>query len=124
MAPASPAALHVTLEALERDGTAAQLRAVAATLTPVERRALAAEVAEGDRLAELVVAVLATAPSEGAAQPSTGWPALVVRCSNCGGDGWLPAQDDDLERCVACGALVPFTGPDDTPAPSPGREGA
>jgi hypothetical protein len=47
------------LEALERDGTAAQLRAVAATLSAEEHERLAAEAAAGDRLAELVMAVLA-----------------------------------------------------------------
>jgi hypothetical protein len=52
-------ALLDDLEALERDGTAERLRAIAATLTPDERHRLAAEAAEGDRLAELVEAALA-----------------------------------------------------------------
>jgi hypothetical protein len=34
---------------------------------------------------------------------------LVVRCLRCGGDRWWPAQDGDLERCVACGTPAPFT---------------
>jgi hypothetical protein len=50
--------LLVDLAQLERDGTAAQLRAVAATLTPDEHRRLAQEAA-GDRLPQLVQAVLA-----------------------------------------------------------------
>jgi hypothetical protein len=54
--------LAAVLEELDRDGTAAQLRAVAATLTPEEHDRLAAEAAEGDRLAQLVVAVLASIP--------------------------------------------------------------
>jgi hypothetical protein len=48
------------LEQLERDGTAARLRAVAATLTPEEHHRLAAEAAGGDRLAALVQVVLTT----------------------------------------------------------------
>ena len=53
------------LEALERDGTAAQLREVAATLAAEEHQRLAAEAATGDGLAELVMAVLAPpAPTE------------------------------------------------------------
>jgi hypothetical protein len=55
-------ALLADLEALERDGTAAQLRAVAATLTAAEHQRLVAEAAAGDRLAQLVVAVLAAIP--------------------------------------------------------------
>jgi hypothetical protein len=52
---------------LETGGTAARLRAIATTLTPEEHRRLAAEAAAGDRLAELVVAALATAAgTEGA----------------------------------------------------------
>jgi hypothetical protein len=62
MVPAMPAALLATLEELERDGTAAQLRAIAATLTAEEHDRIAAEAAEGDRLAQLVVAVLASIP--------------------------------------------------------------
>jgi hypothetical protein len=59
--------LLADLEALERDGTAAQLRAIAATLTPEEHHRVAIEAAEGDRLAAIVVAVLATAAgTEGA----------------------------------------------------------
>jgi hypothetical protein len=52
--------LAADLEELERDGTAARLRAVAATLTVEEHHRLAAEAEAGDRLAELMVAVLAT----------------------------------------------------------------
>jgi hypothetical protein len=62
---ASLLALLADLEQLERNGTAAQLRAVAATLTPVEHRRLAAEAAAGDRLAGLICAMLAScAPAE------------------------------------------------------------
>src|SRR5262245_16340556 len=50
------------LEQLERAGTVAQLRAIASTLTAEEHHRLAAEAATGDRLAELVVAVLAAIP--------------------------------------------------------------
>jgi hypothetical protein len=84
-------ALQADLEELY-DDTAAQLRAIAATLTPVERRALAAEAADGDQLALQVLNEL-----------------LVVRCLRCGGERWRPAQDGDLERCEACGAPAPFT---------------
>jgi hypothetical protein len=52
-------ALLRDLEELERDGTAPQLRVVAKGLTADEHHRLAAEAAKGDRLAELVVAVLA-----------------------------------------------------------------
>jgi hypothetical protein len=51
--------LLADLEALERDGTAATLRAIATTLTREEHQRLRAEAAAGDRLAELVTAVLA-----------------------------------------------------------------
>jgi hypothetical protein len=94
------------LEALERDGTAAQLRAIAATLTADERHRLEAEAAAGDRLAELITAVLAT-PAEGR---------VVVRC-RCGGIAWWPEPDGKAERCVECGAgspvsmTMPRTGP-------------
>jgi hypothetical protein len=57
-------ALLADVEALERDGTAATLRAIANTLTMEERERLRAEAAAGDRLAELVTAVVAT-PLEG-----------------------------------------------------------
>src|SRR5262245_35154954 len=50
------------LEELERDGTPARLRAVATTFTAEEHHRLAAEAATGDRLAELVLAVLAVLP--------------------------------------------------------------
>jgi hypothetical protein len=55
-------ALLADLEALERDGTGAKLRAIAATLTSEEHERLRAEAAVGDRLAELITAVLATQP--------------------------------------------------------------
>ena len=55
-------ALLTNLEQLERDGTAARLRAIAATLTAEEHQRLAAEAASGDRLAQLIVAVLASLP--------------------------------------------------------------
>jgi hypothetical protein len=54
------AVLLTDLEQLERDGTAAQLRAIAASLAADERHRLGAEAAAGDRLAILVQAVLAT----------------------------------------------------------------
>jgi len=50
--------LLADVEQLERDGTAEKLRAIAATLTPEEHQRLAAEAATGDRLAELVNAVV------------------------------------------------------------------
>jgi hypothetical protein len=50
--------LRADLEQLERDGTAAQLCAVAATLTSEEHQRLAHEAASGDRLAELITAVV------------------------------------------------------------------
>jgi hypothetical protein len=53
-------ALMADLEELERDGSAATLRAVAITLTPEEQERLRAEAAAGDRLAVLVTAVLTT----------------------------------------------------------------
>jgi hypothetical protein len=53
-------ALLADLEALERAGTAARLRSIAEGLTPEEHARLRAEAATGDRLAELMVAVLAT----------------------------------------------------------------
>jgi len=53
-------ALLADVEALERDGSASRLRAIAATLTPEEQHRLEAEAASGDRLAELIVACLAT----------------------------------------------------------------
>jgi hypothetical protein len=55
-------AMLADLEHLERDGTATQLRGIAATLTPEEHEQLRAEAAEGDRLAELINAVPATQP--------------------------------------------------------------
>jgi hypothetical protein len=45
------------LEALERDGTAAQLRLIATTLSDEEHHCLKVEAANGDHLAQLVVAV-------------------------------------------------------------------
>ncbi len=96
-------ALLVDLEALERDGTAATLRAIAATLTPDEHERLRAEAASGDRLAELVTAVLGTPP----AGP------VVLRCV-CGGTAWHP--DGAAERCASCGAWSPVSvGVEDSP---------
>jgi hypothetical protein len=86
------------LEQLERDGTAAQLRAIAATLTAEEHERLRAEAASGDRLAALVTAVLATrreAP-------------VVLRC-RCGGTRWWPERDGKAERCVECGEWSPVS---------------
>ena len=59
-------ALLADVNKLERDGMAARLRAVAATLTSAEHERLAVEAATGDRLAELAVAVLASVPRTGA----------------------------------------------------------
>src|SRR5262245_36813863 len=84
------------VEALERDGTAARLRAIAATLTAEEHQRLATEAATGDRLAALMVGVLAT----GGAQVE------VVRCP-CGGVRWAPDPSGMAERCTACGAWSP-----------------
>jgi len=89
-------ALLADLEALERDGTAAQLRRVAEGLTPDEHHRLAAEAAAGDRLAALMVAVLST-PRERVE---------VVRC-RCGGIAWEPDLGGLGERCAACGAWSP-----------------
>jgi len=91
-------ALLADLEALERDGSAAQLRAIATTLTPAEHERLRAEAAGGDRLAELVAVVLAT-PPEGPG---------VLRCV-CGGAAWWPEPDGTAERCVECGAWSPVS---------------
>ena len=52
--------LLADVEALERDGGAGKLRAIAATLTPEEHQRLRAEAASGDRLAALMVGVLTT----------------------------------------------------------------
>jgi len=98
-------ALLTDLEQLERDGSAAQLRAIAATLTPAEHERLRAEAAAGDRLAELVAAVLTT-PLEGA---------VVLRCP-CGGAAWWPEPDGTAERCVECGAWSPVSMPRTGPA--------
>jgi hypothetical protein len=92
--PKESAPFDALSEQLEHDDTAAQLRAIAATLTPVEGHCLAAEAATADRLALHVLAEL-----------------LVVRCPRCGGDRWRPAHGDALERCAACGAPAPFTDP-------------
>ena len=91
-------ALLADLEELERDGTAATLRAIAATLTPEEHERLRTEAAAGDRLAELVTAVLAT-PHEGP---------VVLRCT-CGGTVWRPVSDVSRERCIECGAWSPVS---------------
>jgi hypothetical protein len=87
-----------TLEQLESDGSAAKLREIAVTLTPEEHERLRAEAAAGDRLAELVVAVL-VAPLDGA---------VVLRC-RCGGIGWSPEPDGSAERCVECGEWSPMS---------------
>jgi len=89
-------ALRTDLDELERDGGAQTLRAVAATLTPAEHQRLAAEAAAGDRLAALMVAVVA-APRERVE---------VVRCL-CGGDRWAPDAGGMGERCTDCGAWSP-----------------
>jgi hypothetical protein len=91
-------ALLADLEQLERDGTAAKLRAIGATLTSEEHQRLRAEAAAGDRLAELVTAVLTT-PLEGP---------VVVRC-RCGAIAWHPEPDRPAERCVECGAWSPVS---------------
>jgi hypothetical protein len=105
-------ALLADLDELERDGTAARLRAIATGLTPDEHQRLAAEAAEGDRLAALMVAVLATPTSSGSN-------ALierveVLRC-RCGGIAWNPDPSGVRERCTACGAWSPCSiGIEDT----------
>jgi hypothetical protein len=57
-------ALLADLETLDRDGTAARLRNLAATLTPPGRERLAAEAAAGDPLAGLIWAAVAGAVTE------------------------------------------------------------
>jgi hypothetical protein len=112
----SAASFRTDLEALERDGTAEKLRAIAATLTAEEHKRLAAEAATGDRLAELMVAVLATPRARVA----------VLPC-RCGGIAWEPDPDGGGERCAACGAWSPCSVADDarstaarvTPAAAP-----
>jgi hypothetical protein len=100
-------ALLADLEQLESDGTAARLRAIAATLTPEEHERLRAEAASGDRLAELVTAALATPPDG----------PVVLRCV-CGGATWWPEPDGKAERCVACGEWSPVSMP--RPGPTAG----
>ena len=90
-------ALLATLAELERDGTAARLRDLAEGLTAEEHQRLAAEAAIGDRLAELMVAVLAT--------PRAG--VEVLRCP-CGGIAWDPEPEGTGERCATCGAWSPI----------------
>jgi len=87
-------ALLADVEALERDGGAMQLRAIAEGLTPQEHEQLRAEATAGDRLAELVTTVLATPPAGAVA---------VLRCT-CGGVEWHPDPAGAGERCVECGA--------------------
>ena len=93
-------ALRADLEQLERDGTAAKLRATAASLTPAELERLRAEAAAGDRLAELATAGLAIPREE----------AVVLRCV-CGGTTWRPEPDGMAERCIACGEWSPVSTP-------------
>jgi TubC N-terminal docking domain len=89
-------ALLADLEALERDGTATRLRTIAATLTREEHERLRAEVATGDRLAELLVAVLAPPRAQVA----------VLGC-RCGGIAWEPDPSGLRERCTDCKAWSP-----------------
>jgi hypothetical protein len=84
------------LEALEHDGTAAGLRAMAAALTSEEHERLRAEAAAGDRLAELMVDVLAAPRAH----------VEVLRCP-CGGIAWDPDPRGSGEHCAACGAWSP-----------------
>jgi hypothetical protein len=91
-------ALLADVSALERDRTATKLRTIAATLGPVPFVLLRAEAAAGDRLAELVTAVLAT-PREGV---------VVLRCT-CGGVEWHPEPHGKGERCVECGVWSPVS---------------
>jgi predicted deacetylase len=95
-------AVLADLEELERDGTAAQLRTIAATLTAEEYQRLAAEMAAGDRLAELIIGVLAPPRAEVAA----------LRC-RCGGIAWEPDPSGTGERCAACGTWSPCSVADD-----------
>ena len=89
-------ALLADVDELERDGTAARLRAIARTLTAEEHQRLAAEAATGDRLAQLMVAVLAAPRAR----------VEVLRCP-CGGIAWEPDGSGVRERCTACGAWSP-----------------
>jgi hypothetical protein len=86
------------LEALERDGTGAQLRAIAVTVTPEEHERLRALAAAGDRLAELIVGVLGR-PLE---------VPVALRCL-CGGTTWLSDPGRAAEWCVECGAWSPVS---------------
>ena len=88
--------LRTDLETLEGDGTAEELRAFAATLAREEHERLAAEAAAGERLAELMVAVLAPPHA----------PVVVLRCL-CGGLAWDPDPSGMRERCATCGAWSP-----------------
>jgi hypothetical protein len=94
------------LEQLERDGTGAQLRAIAATLTPEEHERLRAEAATGDRLAALMVGVLATPAAHDL--PVRNDVPMVLRCV-CGGTRWWPERDGKAERCTSCGAWSPVS---------------
>lgn len=77
---------------------------VAEDLTPEEQQRLAAEAAAGDRLAELMVGVLATAGDR----------VEVLRC-RCGGIAWDPDPSGLRERCAACGTWSPCSvGIEDT----------
>jgi hypothetical protein len=74
------------------------LRAIATTLTAAEHHRLAAEAAGGDRLAALMVGVLA-APRARVA---------VLRC-RCGGSAWDPDPSGVRERCIECNAWSPIS---------------
>src|SRR5215813_12146705 len=91
-------ALLADVDELEHAGMGDRLRAIASTLTTEEHRRLAAEASAGDRLAEMMLAVLATPRDR----------VEVLRC-RCGGIAWYPDPSGRRERCAACGTLAPFT---------------
>jgi hypothetical protein len=110
--PATAAAdlLADVVDELERDGTAAQLRAIAATLTPEEHERLAAEAATGDRLAELA-AIPRTSPASTVVEgilvdPVREWTRDAIDYATM---MWTEARalEDRLTKLLAQGVAIP-----------------